>query len=209
MHAPLASLLTFTPPSPPGWYEYGTNEYRIFGEDNKHYFHQAQAFCELLDADLASIEDRMENAFISHLVTELTGLLSVWVGGIFDPSFNLRWVDGKAQGDFTKPYLPGEPDNNLKTAEACLLLDAQDSNGDRTGRWDARTCKSYRAFGKLGVWEGGGEGRDHKSEIRERDQRSEIKREDARVSVRMRRRLLTHHLSLSSFSSPQSASAPF
>lgn len=149
----------------------------MFGEDNKRRFHRAQAFCEELDADLASIEDRVENAFIASLVTEVTDLLSVWVGGIFDADFNLRWVDGKPQGDFVKPFLPGEPDNNLN-AEACLLLDTQNSDGERTGLWDARTCRSFRAFGKLRVWEGGKEEREKRKGMRDqREKESRHQRE--------------------------------
>jgi hypothetical protein len=147
------------------WHVLNDNAYYLnkdFAEPNKKFRH-AQAHCESMGAQLASVHSVEEVNFLAGLDSLPR---PVWLGGRRDrpaggPPFTFFWLDGTAfdilalypecPGANCPLWRVGEPDDNLNR-ENCLKMGKR-RNGD-IGMWGDGRCGSVRSYicKRTGLW---------------------------------------------------------
>ncbi|XP_065145780.1 ladderlectin-like [Paramisgurnus dabryanus] len=121
---------------PHGWTPFGLQCFKFFSESVN--WATAEKNCQSIDANLASVRNKVEYNFLLSLIVPADTL--VWIGG-HDGEIEGQWLwsDG-SQLDFTD-WCSGEPNNYQGNPESCLMI-----NWTNNKCWNDAQCSSAFSY---------------------------------------------------------------
>ncbi|XP_073670726.1 galactose-specific lectin nattectin-like [Paramisgurnus dabryanus] len=120
---------------------FGVQCYKFFSESVN--WATAEKNCQSIDANLASVRNKVENNFLLSLI--VPDSTRAWIGG-HDGEIDGQWLwaDG-SQFDFNN-WCPGLPDNYKNKPENCLEINLSIPEVSFNRCWNDESCSSTMSY---------------------------------------------------------------